>query len=59
MQDRYFVAENLVQVGGNGGSQANLGDEQNGGAACIQHGAHYGEINRRFSRAGDAVQQHA
>ena len=59
MQDRYFVAEDLVQIGGDGRSQANLGDQQNGGAACIEHRAHDSEIHRRLPGTSHAMQQHA
>ncbi len=59
VQDGNFVAENLVQVGGDGGSQADFRDEQDGGASGFEHAAHGGQIDRGLARSGDAVQQHA
>ena len=59
VQDGDFVAEDLMQVGGDGGRQADLGNQQDGGASGFEHGAHARQIDRGLSRAGDAVQQHA
>ena len=59
MQDRNFVAEDLMQIGGNGGREADFRNQKNGGAARFKHRAHAGEINRRLARARYAVQKHA
>ena len=59
VQDGDFVAEDLMQIGGDGGRQTDFRDEQDGGASGFEHRAHGGEIDRGFAGAGDAVQQHA
>ena len=59
MQNCDFVSEDLMNVSGDGRSQSNFRDQQNGGAAGIKDRLHDGKINRRFSGAGYAVQQHA
>ncbi len=48
MQDRDFVAENLMEIGGDGGSKADLGNEKYGGAPGFEHGAHGSEIDGRL-----------
>ena len=55
MQDGNLVAEHLMKVGGDRRSQANFRNEQDRGAALLQHLAHAREIDRRLSRAGDAM----
>jgi hypothetical protein len=57
MQDGNFIAEHLMQVGRHRRSQANFRNQQNRGASLLQHLAHAGQIHRRLSGAGDAVQQ--
>ena len=59
VQDGNFVAEDLVQVGGDGGSQTDFGDKEDGGASGFENAAHGGEIDRGLAGAGDAVQQHS
>ena len=59
MQDGNFVAENLMQVGGDRRREPDFGNEQNGGASCFEHGTHPRKVYGRFSRAGDTVQQDA
>ena len=59
VQDGNFVAEDLMQIGGHGGRQADFRDEQNGGAPGFEHAAHGGQIDGGLARSGDAVQQHA
>ena len=51
MQDGHFVAEDLVQVGGDGWREADLRNEQNGGASGIEYRAHRREIDRGFARS--------
>ena len=57
MQDGDLFSENLVEVRGSSGRETDLGNQHDGGAAGTQHFLHGGEINRGFSRPGDAVQQ--
>ena len=45
MQDGDFVAEDLMQIGGDGGSKADFGDEQDCGASGFEHRAHGRQIN--------------
>ena len=59
VQDGDFVSEDLMQVGGDGWGEADLGDQQDGRASGLEHRAHGGEIDRGLARSGDAVQQHA
>ena len=59
VQDGNFIAEDLMQVGRDGRSQANFRDEQDGGAAGFEHSAHGRQIHGSLARTGDAVQQHA
>ncbi len=59
VQDGDFIAEDLMQVGGDGGSEADFGDEEDGGASGFEDSAHGGQIDRGLAGAGDAVQQHA
>ena len=50
-------AEDLVQMRGGGGREADLGHQHDGRAAGAQHFLHGGEIDRGLAGAGDAVQQ--
>jgi len=59
VQDSDFVPEDLVQIGGNRGREPDLGDQQYGGAAGLQHRAHARQVDGGFSRARHAVQEHA
>ena len=58
VQDGDFVAENLMQVGGDGGREADFRDEEDGGASGFEHSAHAGQVHRGLSGAGDAVEEH-
>ena len=59
MQDGNFIAEDLMQVGCNGGRQTDFGDKQDGGASGLKHSTHASQIDRSFARSGDSMQQHA
>ncbi len=59
VQDGNFVAEDLVQIGGDRRREADFRDEENGGASGFEHCAHAGEVDGGFARAGDAVQKDA
>ena len=59
VQDGDFVAEDLVQIGGDGGREADFRNQQNGGASGFEHRAHAGEIDGSLAGAGDAVQKDA
>ena len=59
VQDGDFVAEDLMEIGGDGGRQANFRHEQNGGASRFEHRAHARQIDGGFPGAGNAMQQHA
>ena len=59
VEDGNFIAEDLMQVGGDGRGQTDFGDEQDRGTSGFEHAAHGCEIHRCLARSGDAVQQHA
>jgi len=59
MQDRGPFSENLVQIGGHRGSQADLRDEQDRGASRLEHRPHARQIHRVLPKPVDPVQQHA
>ena len=59
VQDGNFIAEDLVQIGGDRWREADFRDEENGGAPSFEHGAHAREVNGGLARAGNAVQKDA
>ena len=59
VEDSDFVSEDLMQVGGNNGSEADLRYKQNRRSASFEHGTHTGQIDCGLPRAGNAVEQRA
>ena len=56
MQNRDFVAKNLMQISCNRGRKSNLRHEKNGRASGFEHCTHSRQINRRLARSGNTVQ---
>src|ERR1700726_525010 len=59
MQNGDFVAENLMQVGCDGGRKADLRDEQDGGTSGFENRTHARQIHGRLARASHAVQKNS
>src|SRR6266849_7016592 len=59
VQDGYFVAKDLMQIGGDRWGEADFRDEKDGGASGLKHSAHAREIDSGLPRAGDAMQEHS
>ena len=59
MQNGNFIAEDLMQVGGDRRREADFRDEENGGTSSFEHRAHACEIDGGLARAGNAMQKHA
>ena len=57
MEDGHFIAEHLVQIGGNRRREPDLGNQQDRGAASLEYRAHRGEIDGSLPRPGNAMQQ--
>jgi hypothetical protein len=45
VQDGNFIAEDLVQIGGDRGREADFRNEQDGGASSLEHGAHARQVD--------------
>ena len=49
VQDGNFIAEDLMQVGGDGGRQTDFRDEQDGRAPGFEHTAHGCQVHRSLA----------